>query len=129
MPNASSRIGDGLTEMGQTSNMSALEKLLIEQLGEVENLTDEQLAKLESNAASQTKPSLNQDDLIRQLLDQLSASEVGDVSINQSTDQTENLATEISPENTGASSDDSGFVTLSDYINTILKQQNGAANS
>ena len=104
------------------SEMSPLEKLLLDRLGEAETISEHAIAKL---AEPEPKADINQEKLIRDLLQQLTEME-GSVSSSEvvSTEADVRKKTDIDPavsELEGAEPE--GFVTLSEYINNILKAE------
>ncbi|MEM7241147.1 MAG: hypothetical protein AAF429_03080 [Pseudomonadota bacterium] len=104
--------------------MSPLEKLLLDRLGDAETLTPEEVAKLPSqNQGAQP----NQEELIRDLLLKLSATEdllEDDETVTSETLEETNRTGEEALEDQAQNTD--GFVTLSDYINNILKTEGSA---
>ena len=100
--------------------MSSLEKILLNRLGDAETLTPEQVSKLTVSPIEATAPS--QEDLIRGLLEQLSNAEGGVTPASVESEEPKNeQSTEMESPNSAQAEE--GFVTLSDYINNILKSE------
>ena len=114
--NNSAEFAEGLEPTDATS---PLEKLLLQRLGNGENLSEDQLSKLEISAKEPTTAT-DQEALIRQLLQRLEQSEpAANPEFNATSGGSETAAASENGQ-TQTIVESEGFVTLSDYINQIL---------